>query len=350
MVSIVPYVLSEQHAPLRVNAPEEPFEPLAVARRPARSRRSRPRAPARRRGWLGEIVAARPDDPANARSGPTERANSAARSADAAPMLRKLAVGIGRVARRCRAQLTPMPMTQAKRPLRRLAPSSSRPDIFAPSHRGVVRPFETDASASSPLIAAQARRSARRPRRSRVAASAGRRRRIDQQQAGVEIAGRRRPDPAHAAPAPGLRRGDDPQPAGIAGRDARSSPRHWSSRAREDFEAIAGARRRRTEGAVEILAQPAVAIDRIDACQPGSHAACVRTATAPRRWPPRPAAPDRPRTAAWRARPKRQHRALGALGRSKRRRRLVEIHDLDDAQIIEGRHRRWSECRSPPAQ
>ena len=209
-----------------------------------------------------------------------------------------------------------MPTTQANAPLRRLAPSSSRPDSLAPSHRASFGHFRR-IRRSSPVMARKrvdqgdARDEAELARR-------GRRRRVDQQQACIEIAGRRDPDAAHAPPAPRLRRGDDPQPAGIARRDPAHRLVIGRAERGEDFEAIAGPRGRRPEGAIKIHQDAAVtasparrAIDRDGARRRHMRIMPIpiRTASGRRRWPPRPAAPDRPRTAAWRARPGSARRA-----------------------------------------
>ena len=114
-------------------------------------------------------------------------------------------------------QFTPKPMTQPKRPFGRLAPSSSRPESLAPPYSASL----------GHLSCSGARRQAPRASASTSATPAtkpscggdGRRRGIDQQQAGVEIAGRRRPFPAEPPPARVCCLRDDPQPAGIAASD-----------------------------------------------------------------------------------------------------------------------------------
>ena len=245
-----------------------------------------------------------------------QRLGARSRQPSAAERGRRIGQARGR-----RATLTPMPTTTARRPPASVSVSSRMPASLAPSGQHVVRPFEREAG--------PARSEARRapPSRRRLSASAtspatkpscGDAARLERRrpaaERGGEIAGRRGPGAAAAPPARRLlaRRRPRAGPARRPGPAPR--PRRWWSRSRRGRRADSRPPRRGREGERHPL----------------------RTASGRRRRPSSTSGAGRSQNSMTTTLQATSTACAPGRQLLEGAPRLVEIHHLDDADVIEG--------------
>jgi hypothetical protein len=131
--------------------------------------------------------------------------------------------------------LTPKPMIRSSRPAR-LSPSSS----LGAGDQQVVGPFQLEVGCGGRAHELRGRVMERQPRNEAELRRERRLARISQQQAGVEVAGRRTPDPAVTATPRGLLARDDPELAGVAIMERASRLLHGRTDRVADDQPVAG--------------------------------------------------------------------------------------------------------------